>query len=262
MLGVDDFTQKLLLAFVAFFLGLLAEGIKRFFQKEKRRVRYSVVQRPVLAINKALPQAVLAKLPNIPPGNVSEFRIQATNTGNLAASAANLLIVPSEGCQLLHYEVETIPPREVAYSAVEHPNPNEVRCPGINLEKDQTIVVRVFFLSKTDMEVKLYWSGGGSAVEWEEGESRFSEGAALHVEGIIRNYILSEIVSVLLLGIGYVIGALVPSSMESSSRITMAGVGVGQLLGALMRLYFLLRIVPHAIALVEMFRRRAQPAPK
>ncbi len=260
---MDDFTQKLLLAFVAFLLGLLAEGIKRFFQREKQRVRYSVVQRPVLAINEALPQAVLEKLPNIPPGNVSEFRIQATNTGNLTVSAANLLIVPSEGSQLLHYEIETIPPREVIYSAVEHPNPHEVRCPGISLEKNQTIVTRVFFLSKKDMAVRLYWSGGGGAVEWEEGEGRFSEGAALHVEGIIRNYILSEIVSVLCLGVGYVIGALVPSSMEmSSSRVTMAGVGIGQLLGALMRLYFLLRIVPHAIALVEMYRRRAQSTPK
>ncbi len=132
----------------------------------------------MLAINEALPQAVLGKLPNVPPGNVSEFRVQASNTGHLPITAANLLVVPSEGCELLHYEVETIPPREIAYAAIEHPKLNEVRCPGITLDKNQTIIVRVFFLSTRHMEVKLYWSGGGGTVEW-EGPEVTSVGALL-----------------------------------------------------------------------------------
>lgn len=255
---MDELTQKLLLAFIAFLFGLLAEGIKRFLQRENRRIRYSVTQRPVIAVNDTLPQPVLAKLPNIPPGNVSEFRTQATNTGNLAITSANLLLVPSEGCEMLHFEIETIPPREVTYAAVEHPKPNEVRCPAINLERNQTITLRVFLLSKSDMQVKAYWSGGGGTVEWEEVGGRSIEGIALHVEGIIRNYILSEIVTVLLEGAVVLLAAVIPATMEFSNRFTMAGVGAGQLLGGLMRLYFLLRIVPHAVALVELYRSRVR----
>jgi hypothetical protein len=122
-------------------------------------------------------------------------------------------------------------------------------------------MLRLFLLSKSNMKVKVHWSGGGVTVEWQEGEGRSNEGIALHVEGIIRNYILAEIVSVLSVGFGYLIAAIVPATLELSSRVTMAGVGAGQLLGALMRLYFLLRIVPHAIALVELYRSRAADAP-
>ncbi|MET3135074.1 hypothetical protein AAKU55_005377 [Oxalobacteraceae bacterium GrIS 1.11] len=254
---MDDLMPKLLLAFIAFLFGLLAEGIKRFFQNEKRRVRYTLVQRPVIAINESLPQAVRAMVPGAPTGNVSEFKVEALNTGKLPITAANLLIVPSQGAEFLHVVVTTNPPREVEWGPLEHPEPNEVRCPGIALAKNQAFSASLFYLSRDRMEVKLYWSGGGGTVEWEAGEGRLSHGAALHVEGIIRNYILSEIAAVFWLGMGYLIGAMLPA-MESN-RASMAGVGMGQLLAASFRLYFLLRIVPHAVALVDMYRSRRRP---
>jgi hypothetical protein len=250
---MDEFSQKIVLAVVAFLLGLLAEAIKRMFQREKRQVAYSVTHKPILALSETLPPEVSSKLPAAPPGNVSEYIVSATNTGNLQVRDANLLIVPNRTCTLLLQDIVTKPAREVPYGPVENPSPGEVRYPQITLEKEQSIRVRLFLLSKNTPSINVFWSGGGEKVEFRQSTDQLSGDVPFHLREIIKNYILAEIAVGLFVGFGYLAGSVVPFDMHGG-RTQMTGLGVGQVLGVITRLYFLMRIVPHAVALVEQLR--------
>jgi hypothetical protein len=56
----------------------------------------------------------------------------------------------------------------------------------------------------------------------------------------------------------FIFGALIVGLQDS---LVSAGVGLGSLLGRLLQLYFLLRIVPHASAIIDEYTRRKSGLP-
>src|SRR5262249_49332069 len=89
---MDDFTQKLFLAFIAFLFGLLADVIKRLFQREKRRVSYSVARTPIVAVTSAVPEHVNRRLGLTQAQGITHYRLSAQNTGSTIVRDATLLL--------------------------------------------------------------------------------------------------------------------------------------------------------------------------
>lgn len=257
---MDDLTQKLLLALVAFLLGLLAEVIKRVFQRDRRRLSYSVVREPIISVTQDLPQLVRQKLPQQSQFNVTRFRIIGQNTGSTSLSGISLLAVASDQTEVLDYTVATNPPRGVKHALPSQPKSNEVECAGVELDPKQEILIDVYLKAEGPTNLVTYWSGGGG-VEWISGGSPSALGIEEHLVAIIRNYILAEFVPALFMGVGYLVVAVVTGlgkDIESSymSALTLGGVGIGSTIGALVRFYFYLRIVPHLVAVIREFTER------
>lgn len=250
--------DKLLVAFIAFAFGLLAEVIKRAFQKERIRVSYTTASRPVIAVSESLPESVRAALPELPQ-NITEFVVDATCDGQLPAENANLLIELPAGTEILSANITTHPQKEVPYSPIERPSEVEVRVPGITLERNERITVSVFAQCNATAQLNTYWSGAGAKAEWKETSGRASSAIARHVEGIIFNYILAEIAQAAVAGLFFFIASLLEPVMDRQFdmyNFRQTGMAAGMLIASLVKLYFLMRIVPHAISLVEIYRER------
>jgi len=259
---MGDFAGKLILAVIAFLLGLLADVIKKAFGRERRRITYSISKQPIISVNQSLPNEVLGKLPTDQTLNVIQYHIASENTGTQSVKDINLLVSANKEADLIHQEVTTIPPREVQYPSIELPAPNEVRFKGIGLERKQSIIINLFFRSRTDSNMQVFWSGGDN-VEWSLSGATEEFSLEEHLVAIIRNYILAEFMPALFLGIAYLVAFLASFSapFRNSSVAITGGIGLGQTLGSLLRFYFYLRIVPHAVAVVrDVIQRRASTA--
>ena len=255
---MDDFAEKVVLALVAFFLGLLADVIKKAFGRERRRIKYSINKEPIISVSQNLPSAVLAKLPTDQTVNVICFRVLAENTGTQSVKDVNLLVVANQEAELIYQDISTNPPREVHVPTTETQASNEIRFKGISLERKQSIAFNLFLKSRIDASIETFWSGGDN-VELSLTSAVEEFGLEEHVVAIIRNYIFAEFVPVLFSGIFLLLAAFVSYSGMSLERWTntalMGGQGLSQMLGSLLRFYFYLRIVPHAVAIVRYILR-------
>jgi hypothetical protein len=259
---MDDLAQKLLLAVIAFLLGLVAEAIKRAFQRDRRRLSYSVVKEPLIAVTQELPERVLQRIPQQSQFNVTKFCIIGENSGTTSLSGLSLLVVANAEAEVLEQSVVTIPPRGVKYSTPTQSKSNEFAIEQLDLDRQQSVKAELFVKSEKAPDVAVYWSGGGG-VDWISGGSPSALGMEEHLVAIVRNYILAEFAPSLLTGLGYLLAGLLSSYIDASVQtqyITMGGVGLGTTIGALIRFYFYLRMVPHLVAIFREFTRiRSRP---
>ena len=188
---MGDFAGKLALALIAFLLGLLADVIKKALGRERRRITYSISKQPIIFVNQSLPNEVLSKLPTDQTLNVIQYHIAGENTGTQSVKDVNLLVSANKEVELIHQEVTTIPSREVQHPSIELPAPSEVRLKGIGLERKQSIIIKLFFRSRIDSNVQVFWSGGDN-VEWSRSEATEEFSLEEHPVAILRNYILAE----------------------------------------------------------------------
>jgi hypothetical protein len=258
---MGDFGEKLLLALIAFLLGLLADVIKRVFQRERKRVEYAIETRPIIAANAPLPETVREKLPGTTPFSVTEFVITLENAGSVAVHDANALLSLGAGSDVLHYEITTEPAREVLVGAVEHLTSNELRLKGFTLEKKQKIMLDVFVRSAGDIQPEMYGSGGGGDVQWVGESQSHSLSLEGHVVASIKLFILAEVIESVVTGIVLLFSELFKGE-DFSIRWQSPTFLVGSTVLKLVKLYFYLRIVPHALAIVrEMGERLRRPPP-
>jgi len=260
---MNDLTTKIILAVIAFLLGLLADVIKKAFGRERRRVTYSIRKEPIISVSQSLPAEVLEKLPTAQTLNVVFYRVLGENTGTQAIKGVNLLATAAGDAELIHHEIITTPAREVPLPESESSTPNEIRFKGICLERKQSIAVNLFFRSRTDARLQVYWSGGEN-VDWSLSSATEEFGLEEHLVAIIRNYILAEFLPAFLFGIFYLLSTIViasPTIQSKVSNIVLSGsAGVGQLLSSLLRFYFYLRIIPHVVAVIRDLRQRRPSA--
>jgi hypothetical protein len=104
----------------------------------------------------------------------------------------------------------------------------------------------------------VIWSGGGDDIQWVKGT-----GTALtysfdrHVIAIVRNFILGEVMGAILPALflmgGSLLGPILREIFYGASQgdIFNSEVSIGQVLGSVGRLYFFIRIVPHAQQVVR-----------
>jgi hypothetical protein len=246
---MGDFGVKLLLAVIAFLLGLLADIIKRLFQRERRRVAYSIEAFPIIAMSAELPEVVRGKLQHVEDYNVMRFKILAENTGSVFIKNVNVVIVPSLSSEIIDVAVTTNPPILVKY-AMPQLSDNRLTCTGIELEKKQTITLDVYVRAEAHPGLEAFWSGGGGDVLWDRELKAGAFTVEQNVRAIIRYYIFAQLPELLLTGIGIILYALFPA-LRNQTNWQLSGIGVGSVLASLVRFYFYLRIIPHAVALLR-----------
>lgn len=250
-----DFNEKVLLALVAFLLGLLADIIKRVFGRERRRISYSVNATSIIAVSGDMPPEVRSKLGTVTRENITRFQVLAENTGSGFVKDAEVVILPSDGSEILQASINTDPPHVVKHGLLLPRPDGGLQCAAVELEEKQQIAFDIFIKAPDVPELNVLWSGGGGGVVWdiESGSQAFS--LERSVVAIMRNYILAEFSPALLFGIGYLIPALFPTDRPGgiNLQLQMGGVGVGQMVGSLIRFYFYLRMIPHAVGIVRYF---------
>jgi hypothetical protein len=254
---MGDLAGKLLLAGIAFLLGLLADVIKKAFGRERKRITYSINKEPIIVVSQSLPGEVLEKLPTRLALNVVQYRVVCENTGTQPIKDVNLLLSANADAELLHHEMSTIPAREVPFPAVETPTSNQIRFVGMQLERKQRIDFKLFFRSLSEPNVEDFPSGGDN-VEWKRSGAAEEFSLEEHIVAIIRNYVLAEFMPALFLGIAYLLGSIVAiSAFRNNSAILSGSIGLAQTLASLVRFYFYLRIIPHAVAVIrDLIQRR------
>jgi hypothetical protein len=178
---LEDFLGKLLLAVIAFLLGLLSDVLKRVFQKERRRAAWSVDRTAIVSSPSSLPDEVRAKAPGLPTTNLFKITVSASNEGKIPLTEANLLVVAPPDTEIVHSTTATVPTREVVSGSIEQAKPNELRLKGFNLQKGQGLSLTLYTTGSSDSPPELFWSGGGGDVAWLRGDSNLLLSAHEHV---------------------------------------------------------------------------------
>jgi len=258
---MGDLNQKLLLAFVAFLFGLLADVIKRAFQRDRRRVIYSMQRNPIIAVTDALPEQVRSKIPTEQVRNITNFRVTAENVGSTVVSDATVIVTVAAPGELIDFAVQTEPAKGVRFAAPSSMNTSELTISGIYLEKRQLLHVDLFVRAPQEPRVELYWSGGGGDVKWISEATAERLSLEKNFIAILRNYILAEFAPSFVTGIQLVILSFFRINGPEATQAQMGLFGVGQVIGSLLRFYFYFRVVPHAISVIQYFVYRRSPGP-
>lgn len=261
---MSDLAAGVLLAFLGFFLGLIANQINRLLSRERKRLGWTLNSMPIVAVSDSLPEAVRSVVPAATAENVYQYTMTMRSNGRKPISGVKLEIVPDSGTALLSHEVESTPPRGVTWSS--EVNGNEIHLRDIALSRNQELSVTLFAKSPTIPAITPYFSGGGDDPPEFEAESRQTySGIEQHIASIIRNYVASIVAPAIVAAIGSVLTGTVTvfgSSWGIDDRIwTTTGIQIGtigfiQVFSAVVSAYFLLRIVPPAVALVRIFTAR------
>jgi hypothetical protein len=253
---MDSFGEKIGLAVIALILGLLAEPIKKIITKERKRLSYSIATKPIFGVDGTLPAALQSQIPKDWSGHLVQFHLRAENSGAQTLSALNVLCVAAADAEIRFYETTTQPPREVPVGTPTNEKSNELRIPDITLERGQSIELDVFVKSHNRPDLQIFWSGGGGGVDWRLTSMEETFGLERNIISAIRYYIYAEISMPLATSIMYVMSASLMSVSNSASWMSIGGVGVGQFFGSILKLYFYIKIVPHALAIAKEFMSR------
>lgn len=247
-MGDQQLEQQILLAVLGLVVGVGATLVERLLTKERRRVTYSCSTTPILAGGASLPEAVRAALPDHGDADILRFVVRAQNTGKVAVHNLGLLLVPSEETVLLEHEVQTSPAHGVPHrGGTEHGN--RVRCSNVALAPGQGMEVSLYLRSACDPAVRPYWSSQDTV--FQQGRPRRANDVDQHLIGLVHSAIGVLVAPALVVGLYRV----VMSTLEAVGLAQVAGTeGWQAVLGALVRLYFLLRGVPCASALVRDLR--------
>jgi hypothetical protein len=260
---VTDLSRGVLLAVLAFFLGLVANQVNRLLSRERKRLAWTLSAVPIVSVSDSLPDAVRSVVPAAAAVNVYQYVLSMRSTGRKPVSGVKLEIVPESGTTLLSHEVRSTPPRGVGWSP--ESNEGEIRLNDIALTRNQELTITAFAKSSVTPSLKPYFSGGGDEPPEFEAESRQNyQGIEQHVASIIRNYVASIVAPAVVGAIGSVLAGTVFAlgpSLGFDNRAGTAGIQIGtagflQVLSAVVNAYFLLRIVPPALALVRIFTAR------
>jgi len=244
---MSDLAQKLLIAFMAFLLGLVAEVLKRLLSKERKRLAYAIDLRPIIATTAALPNDVKQKMPDVEAINITEVIVTVENVGTRAIQDASLLVATPEEAEVIHQEIRTLPIREVSSGNVTIEAEKDIRVSGFSLERKQRLILRYFLRSEREPNVALYGSGGGGDVRWvAEGASK-AIGIEGRVTAIVRYFVLAQILPPLLTAVSFSLYKL----YTEDHRFEFVAAMVGQATGTLIALYYYLRIVPQALAVAN-----------
>jgi len=246
----SEFSEKLLLAVVAFLLGLLADVVKRLYQRERRRVEYSVHATPILAAHEPLPDAVRSKLPGLTPINVTSVTVAFENTGTLPAQNLNALIAFTSGAEVLHCDVDTVPQREVVTGAVERPNANELRLTSFSLARAQQLNANVFVSAPSDIATTVFGSSAGGDVAFVDEGATLRMGVVERAVSVIKLYVLVKVLAAVYSGIQLTVGVLFSDS-RTLERFVKPSFLTSSIVMQLATMYIYLRIVLHLLAIVR-----------
>jgi hypothetical protein len=226
-----------------------------------------MVARSIVSVSDSLPEAVRTLIPAQAAVNVYEYTILIRSTGRKPLSEVKLELVPDEDTVLLGHEIHSVPPRGVEW--LTDADDNELILRDIALTRDQELVITLFAKSSGTPKVRPYFGGGGSEPpEFEEVSRQEYQGIERHVASIIRNYVASIVAPAVVGAIGSILVGTVAvigqgGPIFGAPAIQIGAAGFLQVLGALINAYFLLRIVPPALALVRILvNRRADSSAK
>jgi hypothetical protein len=258
---MSDTSRGILLAILAFLLGLVANQINRLLSREPRRLSYSKSSSAIVAVNQSLPEAVRQALPVQDAVNVYRHEIVAKNSGKKAINNVEAIIVPAPGTQIIRHEVTSTPARGVPYTpSFEN---GEVQVKQVSLAQEQGLRIIVFTRSDVQPDIEVYWTGGGEdPPSFVPTGGEIDRGVEGHLGAIIRNYIAAEVLPAVIGGVAAGLGGAAGFLGGDTGPIQLGAFGVGNIFSTLVRAYFLLRIVPHALALVRIYtERRSEKRP-
>jgi len=250
----NDTVTKILLLIVGGIITLIVGQLSKIWGRPRYRITYSISRDPIISVSGDLPEEVRRQLPEGLSLNVSKVRVLASNTGNKTVREANMRAVLDLDAELLRNELKTVPDREVLHGNVEQIDDNELRVPAVTLQRNQSLELILFIRSKGNEEVKVYWSGGGNDdVQWNRGSGLSELTIERHIVAIIKNFIFAEVIPALVPILAS------PFSLFRDNIFLIPVAGGATVLSALARLYFLLRIVPHAVAVTKYWVRTDEP---
>jgi hypothetical protein len=163
--------------------------------------------------------------------------------------------VPEPGTTILGHEVKSQPARGVPHSV--STIGDEIHVNDISLTRDQELQVDFYTKSSSVPTVRHYFSGGGEdPPTFEEASRQTYQGVERHIDELIRNYILSIVAPTVIVAVGSVLVGAVSLAGAGGTGLQIGTLGFLQVLGALVNAYFLLRIIPPALALVRILINR------
>jgi hypothetical protein len=260
---MSELSRGILLAILAFVLGLVANQINRLVSRERKRLSFTVSSRPIVTVTDTLPPAVKNAVPAESAVNIYEHAIVIRNSGKKPFSSVKLELVPERDTTILgNPTVESQPPRGVSYSTSSADG--ELRIDDISLTRDQELRVDFYTKSTSVPAVKHYFSGGGEdPPTFEESSRQTYQGVERHVAVIIRNLIASIAAPAVVTAFGSVAAGTVsiiftsgPGGNVQIGGLQIGVIGILQILGPLIQAYFLLRILPSALALARILTSR------
>lgn len=254
-----DLLERLLPVFLAFVLGLIAEPIKRFLTKEKRRIRYNINQKSLVSVTDDLPDSLVQRFPEIRSKNtITETEIMIVSAGSAMIKQANCIIRASNS-QILEYEISEDPSGLVAHTDTVNAEIGELRIGDFGLEPGQSIKCKLYLQSTSVPGVLLEGNSTDNIVTWTRG-IRAARGLDDHILSVFKIWILAAFISPVVSGIFLLLATLVRSMAGNYYRnevsIFMGFQSIGNVFGSLLSLYFYLLMVPHVIKILAVLDRR------
>lgn len=251
---MDELERSLFLAFVGFVLGLLGGQIERILNRQRRVLEWDIDSRPIIAVDRTLPPEILADLPSAEMTNITRFELSARPVGK-AMSGAEALIVPRGGGRLLKNDVVTEPVRGIQYELVKDEPSQELRLNIATLRLDQAVKVVLFLQSKEEPSIDVYWSGVQEDLKFQRVSFGRDKGLEEHLRSIALNLILAFVIPAILSATA----AIISVGLYDELYATGAS-GVARFTGTLLSGYFLLRTLPHAVAITRIYGSRRPPS--
>lgn len=263
---MEDFLTKLLLAFIAFLLGLLADAIKKVVGREKRRISYSISEQAIVAISRDIPEQVRSASFIPESKNIARFQVILENTGTKIIKDASCVMETNEDAKFISRKIFSTPADLVPYEDGFEDGKNRGRINKFSLEPRQKITCELFVSSDSPPQVRISGSGGDDVTEWRDLSSGIVQSIDEHAIAILKFWIAASFAPALFQAVAFIVISFLSSIpiwdlVKSNSAIQIGGAGLAQITGHLISLYCYIKIIPHASALIkELTTRRTGAA--